>query len=160
LAISLSALDKLATVLELPKLASFSAEEAFFQREEIAALIATVLKKRSSADWLEVLGATEIWHAPVNDYEAVKEDPQVQHNENIVTIPGATGTPITLVRHPVRYNGEVPPIRLPPQPLGAQTAEILGEFGYSPAEISRLISDGVVACPRSVEKSDCSSKEK
>jgi crotonobetainyl-CoA:carnitine CoA-transferase CaiB-like acyl-CoA transferase len=160
MAISLSSLDKLATVLELPKLASFSAEEAFFQREEIAALIATVLKKRSSADWLEVLGATEIWHAPVNDYEAVKEDPQVKHNESIVTIPGATGTPITLVRHPVRYNGEIPPIRLPPQPLGAQTEEILGEFGYSPAEISRLISDGVVACQRSVEKSEFSSKEK
>ncbi len=160
MAISLTSLDKLATVLDVPKLASFSTEEAFSQREEIAALIATVLNKRKNADWLKVLGDSEIWHAPVNDYEAVKENPQVQHNESIVTIPGATGTPITLVRHPVRYDGEVPPIRLPPQPLGAQTEQILREYGYSSGEISWLISEGVVACQRPVEDGECRSKEK
>jgi crotonobetainyl-CoA:carnitine CoA-transferase CaiB-like acyl-CoA transferase len=123
-------------------------------------LIATVLKKRTNEDWLNALEDSEIWHAPVNDYEAVKENPQVQHNESIVTIPGATGTPITLVRHPVRYDGEVPPIRLPPQPLGAQTEQILLEFGYSSDEISRLISEGVVACQPSVEDAKSNLKEK
>ena len=146
LAISFSSLEKLATLLDVPEIASFSTEEVFSRREEIAALIATALKKRKSADWLKVLADTDIWNAPVYDYEAVKEDPQVRHNESIVTIPGATGTPITLVRHPVRYDGEVPAIRLPPQPLGAQTDEILREFGYSPAEISQLISERIVAC--------------
>jgi crotonobetainyl-CoA:carnitine CoA-transferase CaiB-like acyl-CoA transferase len=160
LAISLSSLDKLGSVLELAEIRGFSAEDAFSQREEIAALIAAVLRKRKSADWLKVLADTDIWYAPVNDYEAVKEDPQVRHNESIVTIPGATGTPITLVRHPVRYDGEVPAIRLPPQPLGAQTEEILCELGYSPAEISQLIAERIVACRRPVEEGECSSKEK
>jgi len=160
LAISFSSFDKLAAVLDVPELASFSTEEAFARRDQIAPLVAIALKKRRSAEWLKALADAEIWHAPVNDYEAVKEDPQVQHNGSIVTIPGATGTPITLVRHPVRYNGESPPIRLPPQPLGAQTEEILRESGYSSKEISRLISERVVVCHRSVEGSECSSKEK
>ncbi len=74
-------------------------------------------------------------------------DPQVEHNRNFVTVPGATGAPVTLVTHPVRYDGEVPTVRLPPQPLGAQSAEILGELGYSAAEIQRLAAAGAIGLP-------------
>jgi crotonobetainyl-CoA:carnitine CoA-transferase CaiB-like acyl-CoA transferase len=35
-------------------------------------------------------------------------------------------------------------VRLPPQRLGAQTAQVLAELGYAPAEIEALARDGVV----------------
>jgi crotonobetainyl-CoA:carnitine CoA-transferase CaiB-like acyl-CoA transferase len=69
----------------------------------------------------------------------------VRHNRNFSTVPGATGTPITLVNHPIRYDGEVPPIRMPPQPLGAQSAEILRDLGYDSAQLAALLAAGVVA---------------
>jgi crotonobetainyl-CoA:carnitine CoA-transferase CaiB-like acyl-CoA transferase len=72
--------------------------------------------------------------------------PQVRQNSCFVTIPGATGTPIMLVAHPIRYDGEAPHIRLSPQPLGAQTEEILKEAGYSDAEIADLEREGIVYC--------------
>src|SRR5262249_57457179 len=72
LAISFSSLEKLGTLLDVPEIASFSTEEVFSRREEIAALIATALKKRKSADWLKVLADPDIWYAPLNNSEPLQ----------------------------------------------------------------------------------------
>ena len=64
-------------------------------------------------------------------YAEIVADPQVKHMKSLVTVAGAgeTGAPVTLVNHPVLYDGETAEVRLPPQPLGAQTAEVLKELG-------------------------------
>lgn len=85
-----------------------------------------------------------IWHAAVNDYADVVTDPQVVHNKNFQVVRGATGAPITLVSHPVRYDGKLPEVRLPPQKLGAQTEEILKELGYDDHQLEDLSSKGAV----------------
>ena len=55
---------------------------------------------------------------------------------------GDRGAPVTLVNHPVLYDGESAEVRLPP--LGAQSRDVLGEIGFAPAEIAELIRSGVV----------------
>ena len=144
LAISLTSLETLAQALATPHIAEFTSAEEYDRRDEINGLVADALKHRSNAAWTEILTHHKIWHSQVNDYASVVQDPQVVHNRSFVTIPGATGKPITLVNHPVRYDGKSPEIRLPPQPMGAQTDEILGELGYSAAEIAKLEESGVV----------------
>lgn len=145
LAISLTSLETLAEALAAPPIAEFTSAEEYERRDEINALVADALKLRSNAAWTEVLTRHKIWHSPVNDYASVVEDPQVVHNRSFVTVAGATGTPITLVNHPVMYDGKTPEVRLPPQAMGAQTDEILAEIGYSAAEIAALEEQGVVA---------------
>jgi crotonobetainyl-CoA:carnitine CoA-transferase CaiB-like acyl-CoA transferase len=144
LAISLVSLKTMGEALSRPALAAIDDSEAMHRRQEIAELVAEAMATRSSGEWQEILTRYKIWHAPVNDYEAVVADPQVRHNASFITVDGATGTPITLVNHPVRYDGEATPVRLPPQPLGAQTEEILIELGYSKTDIERLQAEAAI----------------
>jgi crotonobetainyl-CoA:carnitine CoA-transferase CaiB-like acyl-CoA transferase len=64
----------------------------------------------------------------------------------LVTVPGCgvAGAPVTLVNHPVLYDSEPAQVRLPPQPLGAQTEEVLKEIGLADAEIAALAEAGVI----------------
>jgi crotonobetainyl-CoA:carnitine CoA-transferase CaiB-like acyl-CoA transferase len=145
IAISLGSLDVLSDALQIPQKERVPDAEAYERREEAAAGVACALKTRSTSEWCAIFSDRGVWHSPVHDYTRLADDPQVVHNKNFVTVPGATGAPVTLVTHPVRYDGLAPEIRLPPQRLGAQTADILAEFGYSPGEITSLFENGVVA---------------
>ncbi|HEY7245458.1 MAG TPA: CoA transferase [Xanthobacteraceae bacterium] len=145
-AISLSSLRALADPLGEPRLASFSERDAWTRQDEIGELIASQLRTQTTADWSRRMEQAKIWHARVQGYEDIIEDPQVKHVQMLVTVSGdgKTGAPVTLVNHPVRYDGEAAGIRLPPQSLGAQTEQILAELGFATAEIAALIREGVV----------------
>jgi crotonobetainyl-CoA:carnitine CoA-transferase CaiB-like acyl-CoA transferase len=144
IAISLTGLKTLNEALVSKDLAAYDDAENFTKREEIAECIARVTETKSVAEWQEILEQHGIWHQAVNDYAAVAEDPQVRHNKCLVTVKGTTGSEITMINHPIRYDGEAPEVRLPPQPVGAQTTEILRELGYSDREIDQLKQEKVV----------------
>jgi crotonobetainyl-CoA:carnitine CoA-transferase CaiB-like acyl-CoA transferase len=146
LALSLAPLEAIAGAIGEPRVASFSAGDAWTRQDEISELIAARLKTATTREWVARLEPLEIWHAPVQDYAGIAEDPQVRHMQSMVTVAGEgeRQAPVTLVNHPVHYDGKAAQVRLPPQRLGAQTEEILKEIGLGREEIEALARDKVI----------------
>ncbi|WP_158813706.1 CaiB/BaiF CoA-transferase family protein [Methylocapsa sp. S129] len=147
-AISLCTNKDLGEALEVLELSSIGDDENFKRRDEISELTEKGTRKFTLVELKERLSAKHVWHMPVNDYEAVERDPQVQHNEHIISVGSASsGSTLKLVSHPIRYDGRSPEVRLAPQPLGAQSREILTELGYSSEDIESYIVDDVIGTP-------------
>jgi crotonobetainyl-CoA:carnitine CoA-transferase CaiB-like acyl-CoA transferase len=146
LALSISPLKDIGQAIDEPRLAAYTESDPWTKQDEISELIAARLATKPTAEWVKRMEPLKIWHAPVQDYAQIVEDPQVKHMQALVTVPGAgpNKAPVTLVNHPVRYDGKAAEVRLPPQRLGAQTAEVLAELGYDQADIAALAEEGVV----------------
>ncbi|KGT75600.1 hypothetical protein MA20_33265 [Bradyrhizobium japonicum] len=145
IALSRVTLAGLAEVLECPELAQIGEHELFSRKGEISKLVAKHTTKFSVAELEARLTSHDFWFAAVNDYGQMACDPQVVAAGHITTIPSAaSGQPIRLTTHPVKYDGERPGIRLAPQPLGAQSEEILNELGYSAQQTRALVESGTV----------------
>lgn len=146
IALSLGNLDKLYDVLQVPPADRVAGSEAYSRRDEVTETIARLLETRTFAEWSELFDRNGIWFTEVNDYEGVGRDPQVKHNGDLVVQSGWNGEDITLVAHPVRYDGVSPQVRLMPQPLGAQTKSVLQAIGYDTEAIADLEARGIVRC--------------
>ena len=93
--------------------------------------VAKVLESRTTEDWLALLEGSDIAHAPVNDLEALLDDPHLvkigfwemhEHpSEGMMRLPMP---PIEFSRTPCSIR------RLPPK-LGQHTDEVLAEFGLA-----------------------------
>jgi crotonobetainyl-CoA:carnitine CoA-transferase CaiB-like acyl-CoA transferase len=64
---------------------------------------------------------------------------------------------VRLLAHPVRYDGEVPPVRIQPPALGEHNREILRGLGYDSETIENLKSQGVLG--RSAEQDGVTEKD-
>ena len=146
LAVSLAPLAALAEAIGEPRVAAFSLEDTWSKQDEISELIDQRLKTATTKEWIARMEPLEIWHAPVQDYADIADDPQVRHMQSMVTVAGAGDRhePVTLVNHPALYDGKAAEVRLPPQRLGAQTEEVLEEIGLSPPEIEALAEAKVI----------------
>ncbi len=118
--------------------------EAFDRREEISAFFAEKLRQKSFDEWASIFEERDIWFTQVNNYEELAQDPQIAHNGDLVKVEAWTGEKITLLANPVRYDGKTAQVRLAPQKLGAQTAEILSDLGISAEEQARLLEKGAI----------------
>jgi crotonobetainyl-CoA:carnitine CoA-transferase CaiB-like acyl-CoA transferase len=145
LAISMSTPAELGKALGIASLVNIPEVDAFKRREEITQLVSAKVRTLSIAEAITLLDEAGIWNSKVEDYDALTSNPQLQHLGAFRTVESVTGTPVILLSHPVHYDGDVPDVRRAPQPLGAQTREVLSEVGFSSSEINDLMTRKVVS---------------
>jgi crotonobetainyl-CoA:carnitine CoA-transferase CaiB-like acyl-CoA transferase len=114
-------------------------------REVLVPILETIVRVRSSGDWIAALTAAGVPCGPINDLGQVFEDPQVRHRGLRVEIPHPAGVPCPTVASPMRFSATPVEHERPPPVLGQHTDEILrGVLGLSDGEIGKLRADGVV----------------
>jgi crotonobetainyl-CoA:carnitine CoA-transferase CaiB-like acyl-CoA transferase len=146
LAVSLNDPKKLATALNSQALAALAGLDRYEERDRYARTLAEELAPRRYDDLVPSLDAQAIWYARVRGYDDLRGDPQIRYNQVFREVPIEDRT-ATLVNHPLRYDGEVPPLRRLALRLGEDTRAVLSELGYRDAEIDDLIARRVVAAP-------------
>jgi crotonobetainyl-CoA:carnitine CoA-transferase CaiB-like acyl-CoA transferase len=127
--------------------------DPFADRNAYAAIIASELASWSFAKLANCFEAAGIWYAPVQDYEDLMNDPQLRHNELLEDV-SVNGQTVRVPRHPVRYDGQLPPIERFAFRPGAHTREVLQELGYGAEDVRRLEEQGVVRCASERQETD------
>jgi crotonobetainyl-CoA:carnitine CoA-transferase CaiB-like acyl-CoA transferase len=145
LVLSMSSLASLARALPLPALEPYAAVTwNFVEREAVARLIEPVVRRRTTAAWVEYLVPQGIWAAPVNTYAQTFADPAVRAADAVEEIDHPVAGPVKLLRFPLELSTGRATVRRPPPMPGEHAEEILRECGYAEEEISRLRAAGAV----------------
>ncbi|HTO97830.1 MAG TPA: CaiB/BaiF CoA-transferase family protein, partial [Myxococcales bacterium] len=121
--------------------ARFASNAARVQnREELIPLLAKVIARRTSREWIEALEAATVPCGPINDLAQVFADPQVVQRG----LRAQAGN-VPVVRSPIRLS-EAPDLPLAPPPaLGQHTDEVLTRIlGMAPAEVAALRARGAL----------------
>jgi crotonobetainyl-CoA:carnitine CoA-transferase CaiB-like acyl-CoA transferase len=127
----------------------FASEAARIEHAaELNALVAPHMARRSTADWRAVLSDADILHAPVHDYAALQDDPQVREMEAIgrSTVPGLGALPATRLPGLPPPSARAAPLAAPPR-VGEHSRAVLATLGYDTAAIETMLAEGAVAEP-------------
>lgn len=108
--------------------------------ERVRAELAALFARRSQAEWVELLADADVCCEPVLSLEEALAHPQAQARGLAAEVTSPTEGPLAQVGAPAGMGA----VRTPPPRLGEHTAELLGELGYAPEEVERLVAERVI----------------
>ena len=138
------ALLKAADRMDLAEDPRFKTRDA--RRQNYAALesiLVPVFLTRSRTEWLQWLEANDVPVVPLYNVAEVLADPQVRHLDLVEELVHPQAGKLQFVGGPVRYDGLTKEQSTPPPLLGEHSAAILKELGYDPADIEKLVAQGI-----------------
>ena len=106
-------------------------------------IIEEAMKQRTSAEWAEIFAKNDI---PAGRVLTIPETVKLDHygHRTIMQTVETEHGPITVVGSGFRMEHDGGSIERPPAKLGEHTDEVLGEAGYSAAEIAEMRAAKVV----------------
>jgi crotonobetainyl-CoA:carnitine CoA-transferase CaiB-like acyl-CoA transferase len=111
--------------------------------DALEAEIESALSQRTTAEWVELLAEDAgIPAGPVQSVEDALYNEQTDAR-GVVTEMEARGQTIPVIEHPIKFRASESGFTSPPPTLGADTRDVLGDVGYSAADLDRLADEGV-----------------
>ena len=119
--------------------------DTWSKRDEIFAKTRERLKTKTSAEWLELLRAADIWCGPVYGYADLVEDEQIKHNGTFVEYEHPTEGHVKTPGFPIKFSKTPSVVDRGAPVVGQHSRDVLREAGYDDAAIEALLSKGAVA---------------
>jgi formyl-CoA transferase len=114
-------------------------------RKELVSFLQDLFLKKTSEEWLKLLGEAEIPCGPINTIDRVLSDPQILAREMVVEMEHPAVGKFKLVGSPMKLSETTVQYRFPPPLLGEHTREVLRDIlKYDQDKISRLREDKVI----------------
>ena len=102
------------------------------------------LGARTTAEWIEILGAAEVPCGPIYSIDQVFADPQVRHIGAAATVRSRKLGEFRIVSQAVGLSRTPATVASAPPELGEHTEEILAELGYDKAAVEALRQKKVI----------------
>ena len=122
----------------------FPQKNLYPNRKEFSDWISALFLTKDCAEWCKLLDAADIPYAVAQNWDTLLKDEQAWASDIFYEMQYSNGNKRTLVRPPVMFkeNG-LPEYNRGPY-LAEHTEEILGQYGYTDEEISKMLADGAV----------------
>ena len=113
-------------------------------RKEFSEWISALFLTKDCDEWCKLLDAADIPYAVAQNWDTLLKDEQAWASDIFYEMQYSNGNKRTLVRPPVMFkeNG-LPEYNRGPY-LAEHTEEILGQYGFTDEEISKMLADGAV----------------
>jgi crotonobetainyl-CoA:carnitine CoA-transferase CaiB-like acyl-CoA transferase len=119
--------------------------DTWTKRDEIFSKTRDRLKTKTTAEWLELLRAADIWCGPVYGYADLVEDEQIKHNGTFVEYDHPTEGHVKTPGFPIRFSKTPSTVERGAPVVGQHSRDVLREAGFDDAAIEQLLSKGAVA---------------
>ncbi|MDR5741045.1 MULTISPECIES: CoA transferase [unclassified Caballeronia] len=118
--------------------------DGFARRDEIFARTRERLTTRTSAEWLELFEAHDIWAGPVYGYGDVIDDPQIRHNGTFIEYEHPTEGTVKAPGFPYQFEKTPCSIRMGAPLVGEHTRDVLRSAGLPDHVIDDLAQRGII----------------
>jgi crotonobetainyl-CoA:carnitine CoA-transferase CaiB-like acyl-CoA transferase len=115
--------------------------------DAVLAMLAKEFLTRTTAEWLDLLAAADLPVTPVHTLETIFDDPHLLATGFFAPEDHPTEGRLTRMAVPARYSATPTGDPAPAPRLGADSAAIMVEAGYTEAEIAALLDSGAVGVP-------------
>lgn len=146
LTLAMAPVDVLGDALDNDRLRSFKDwSDGVTHRDEIYQIVAAALPARTTAEWLAVFDAHNVWAGPVYTYADLARDQHVIETDMLTCVPHPRAGALRMPNVPIRLSETPTSVRRPPPLLAEHTADVLSDWiGYDDQRIQQLRAAGAI----------------